>query len=142
MSLGNYVGILFGPLSGHEGVRSTAADLPHGTPPNLKIETESIVQKVFVADGKVSGVELVNGKVLKCGREVILSTGTLSSPQILMQSGIGPTQYLRELGVPVAYANNNIGQNLRDHCHVWIYFSVDVNLLYDGPPIGGTAMGF
>ncbi|KAI0503237.1 hypothetical protein F5B22DRAFT_558455 [Xylaria bambusicola] len=145
MSVGNYVGILFGPLSGHQGVRSTAADLLRGAPPNLKIETDSVVRKILVADGKAFGVELTNGKVLKCGKEVILSAGTLSSPQILMRSGIGPAHHLIELGIPIVYANENIGQNLRDHCHVQMHFSVNTNPripLYDGPPTGGAAMGF
>ncbi|KAI3340501.1 hypothetical protein F4824DRAFT_497457 [Ustulina deusta] len=145
MSIGNYVGLLFGPLTGYQGVRSTAADLLRGAPPNLEIETESMVNKVLVTDGKAIGVEQTNGRILKCGKEVILSAGALGTPQILMRSGIGPRQHLNELGIPVIHANDNIGQNLRDHCHVQMYFVVDDSPTvppFDGPPTGGTAMGF
>ncbi|KAI0534768.1 hypothetical protein GGR58DRAFT_481523 [Xylaria digitata] len=145
MSIGNYTGLLFSPLTGYQGVRSTAADLLHGSPPNLEIEVESMVRRVLVTDGKAIDVELTNGKILKCRKEVILSAGALSTPQILMRSGIGPEKHLNDLGIPVVHANNNIGRNLRDHCHVQMHFSVDENPTshhFDEPPTGGAAMGF
>ncbi|GAW23621.1 hypothetical protein ANO14919_131950 [Xylariales sp. No.14919] len=145
MSAGNYVGLLFSPLTGHQGVRSTAADLLHGAPPNLEVVTESTVQRVIVANGKAIGVELTNTRTLKCVKEVILAAGALGTPQILMRSGVGPEQHLNDLGIPVVHANNGIGKNLRDHCHVQMHFSVDndpTTHLFDGPPTGGSAMGF
>ncbi|KAI1359862.1 hypothetical protein F5Y08DRAFT_331976 [Xylaria arbuscula] len=145
VSDGNYAGVLFSPLSGYQGIRSTAADLLREPPSNLRVETDSIVSKVIFIDGKASGVELANGGIQRCRKEVILSAGALSSPPILIRSGIGSRGHLNELGIPVIYANSSIGQNLRDHCHIQMHFSVDVNPsipLYDGPPTGGAAMGF
>ena len=47
--------------------------------------------------------------------EVILAAGSIQSPQLLMLSGIGPRQHLREVGVPVVHDLPGVGQNLQDH---------------------------
>ena len=65
----------------------------------------------------VSGVEVrINNQILaiKSKREVILSGGSVNSPQILMNSGIGPEDHLRKMGIPVI-KNLPVGQNLQDH---------------------------
>lgn len=46
--------------------------------------------------------------------QVILSAGTIGSPQILMISGIGPQEHLQDLGIPVVH-NLRVGDNLQDH---------------------------
>ncbi len=51
-------------------------------------------------------------------REVILSAGTLGSPQLLMLSGVGPAEHLRSLGIPVVRDLPGVGQNLQDHPRV------------------------
>lgn len=47
-------------------------------------------------------------------REVILSAGSIGSPQLLMVSGIGPQEHLKRLGVPVIQ-DLRVGDNLQDH---------------------------
>ena len=51
-------------------------------------------------------------------REVILSAGTIGSPQLLMLSGVGPAEHLRSLGIPVVRDLPGVGQNLQDHPRV------------------------
>src|SRR3546814_15235431 len=53
----------------------------------------------------------------RAGREVILSAGSMQSPQLLQLSGIGDPAHLQGLGLPVVAALPGVGQNLREH---WI----------------------
>lgn len=60
------------------------------------------MKQVIIENKKAVGVEVIkNGKrqVIKCNKEVVLSAGSIKSPQILMLSGVGPREHLREHGV-------------------------------------------
>lgn len=46
---------------------------------------------------------------------VILSAGVINSPQLLCLSGIGPSEDLKKLKIPIVYENNNVGKNYHDH---------------------------
>lgn len=75
------------------------------------------------------GVEFIRDgakRVALARREVILSAGTVASPQLLMLSGIGPAAHLREVGIPVVQDLPGVGQNLQDHiAAAGITFEVD-----------------
>ena len=49
------------------------------------------------------------------GEEIVLSSGAVVSPKLLMLSGVGPAVHLREMGIPVTHDAPGVGQNLRDH---------------------------
>lgn len=53
--------------------------------------------------------------IIGAKREVILSAGAIQSPQLLMLSGIGPSQHLKEIKIPVLHHASGVGQNLQDH---------------------------
>ncbi|KAK6640562.1 hypothetical protein RUM44_012258 [Polyplax serrata] len=86
---------------------------------NLYVKKFSTVTKVLI-DPKTKvayGVEYVkNNKkyIAKARKEVIISAGTINSPQILMLSGIGPKKHLREKNIKVI-KNAKVGYNLQDH---------------------------
>jgi len=64
------------------------------------------------------GVEFLrNGRqqIVRCKREIILSAGAINSPQLLMLSGIGPSEHLTEFGIPVISDLRGVGSNLQDH---------------------------
>ncbi|XP_044007879.1 glucose dehydrogenase [FAD, quinone] isoform X2 [Aphidius gifuensis] len=85
---------------------------------NLHITMNSHVLKLlFNKDKRVTGIELLkNDKkiIIKVRREVILSAGAIGSPQLLMVSGIGPKEHLKEFDIPVL-SNLRVGDNLQDH---------------------------
>ena len=66
------------------------------------------------------GVEVESGgEIFKVyGNEIILSGGSIGSPQLLMLSGVGPASHLDELGIPVVVDLPGVGQSLRDHPQV------------------------
>jgi choline dehydrogenase len=81
--------------------------------PNLSIRAEAEVDSVLMQGKQAVGVALVGGERLFAG-EVILAAGTLGSPAILMRSGVGPSQHLQELGIPIV-ADLPVGDRLQDH---------------------------
>jgi choline dehydrogenase len=84
---------------------------------NLQIMTEAHATKVIIDQGRAVGVAYrhqgADHQVF--GGEIILAAGSIGSPQLLMLSGIGPGQHLRDLGLPVHVDNAAVGANLSDH---------------------------
>ena len=85
--------------------------------PNLVISTETQVSRLLFDGRRCVGVSaLVNGQEQEFhGREVILSSGAIHSPSILLRNGIGPVGHLREMGIEVRSALPGVGQRLMDH---------------------------
>ena len=83
--------------------------------PNLTIRTHARVHKVLFAGHRAVAVALENGEVLRAAQEIVLSTGALASPKILLNSGIGPAEQLREFGVEVVVDLPGVGENFQDH---------------------------
>ena len=86
--------------------------------PNLTVLTGCNVESLRFEGTRVTGVAVQhNGQplTLGCRREVILSAGSLGSPQILLNSGIGPRAELEAAGVPVVCDSPGVGKNLQDH---------------------------
>ncbi|MBZ9823433.1 GMC family oxidoreductase [Mesorhizobium sp. CA4] len=85
---------------------------------NVRVETNALGTKILFEGKRAVGVEYEqNGqmKTARAGREVILSGGSINSPQLLQLSGVGPAALLADLGIPVVHANDNVGANLQDH---------------------------
>ena len=86
--------------------------------PNLTVRTGAFVERVVVDGGRAVGVVYRAGDedtTVYADAEVILSGGSVNSPQLLMLSGIGPATHLREVGVEVVHDLAGVGQNLHDH---------------------------
>ena len=122
-SNGNPVGISVSPLSSYDGRRSTSADILEGAPLNLRIRTNSLAHRVLFQREKAIGVMLADGCLIKATKEIILSAGAIDTPKILLHSGIGPADHLTKLGIPLIHQNDHIGQNLRDHYFITMFFS-------------------
>jgi len=89
--------------------------------PNLRVLTDAHVTRVLFEGTRASGVEWIQGgrkQQVRATREVIVAAGAIASPQLLMLSGVGDAQHLREVGVPVVHDLKGVGQNYRDHVAV------------------------
>jgi choline dehydrogenase-like flavoprotein len=110
------------------GRRSSAATAflkPARRRPNLTVETRALVTRVILRGTTATGVEYAkDGQMLRVGaaREVIVSGGAFSTPQILMLSGIGPSAHLREVGIEPTI-DLPVGRNLADHPAVFLSFA-------------------
>ena len=105
---------------------------PNRARPNLRVVTGAQATRVLIEHGRAVGVAYVQGgreQQLRVEREVILSAGALQSPQLLMLSGIGPAEHLRQLGIGVQHELPGVGAHLHDHpdvVQVW-----DADRAYD-----------
>src|SRR4051794_1570404 len=107
------------------GARFSAADAylrPNMKRPNLEVITRATVLGLKLSNGRATGVR-VRGRgrrerVIGADREVILSAGSIGSPQLLLLSGIGPADQLSSVGVPVSHELPGVGENLHDHPYV------------------------
>lgn len=94
---------------------------------NVRVETAALATRILFEGRRAVGVEYEQGgqiRVARVGREVILSGGSVNSPQLLQLSGVGPPALLRDLGIAVVHANGNVGANLQDH--------VGINYTFNG----------
>ena len=85
---------------------------------NLTVLTDALTRRVIVENGRAAGVEVSQRgrhRTMRAEREVILSAGTVNSPQILLLSGIGPPEELERHGIKVVHDLPGVGRNLQDH---------------------------
>ncbi len=85
---------------------------------NLRLETNVLVDRLIVENGRAVGVRYQrNGEIIEARTrgEVVLSAGSIGSVQVLQRSGIGPADWLSELGVDIVLDRPGVGRNLQDH---------------------------
>ncbi|MEE1550363.1 MAG: GMC family oxidoreductase N-terminal domain-containing protein, partial [Nitrospinaceae bacterium] len=88
---------------------------------NLTIHTGAHVQRVLFEGKKAVGVEYHhNGRTARVNamKAVIMSAGAFGSPQILMLSGVGPADHLRNFEIPVVHDLAGVGKNFQDHAGI------------------------
>jgi choline dehydrogenase-like flavoprotein len=84
----------------------------------LHVETNALVNKIIIENGRAVGVEIRQGgsvKTIRAKRAVILAGGVFGTPQVLMLSGIGPAEHLKAHGIEVIVDRPAVGSNLQDH---------------------------
>lgn len=92
-------------------------------PANLTIKTDARVIGIDREDRCAVGLKLTNGRI-RAEREVVLCLGAFGSPHILMLSGIGPADHLREYGIPVWHDLPGVGSRLYDHPQMPMKFAL------------------
>ena len=101
---------------------------------NLHVRTHALVERVLIEQGRAVGVQLRRGRHdaerIEAG-EVILAAGAINTPQLLMLSGLGPADHLREHGIAVVADVPDIGANLQDHLDICTLDANPGKLSYD-----------
>ena len=93
---------------------------------NITVLTRAQVLKLDIEGNSVSGVTFQHkGKIrsVKANKEVILSGGAINSPHLLMLSGIGPSEHLKDHGINVHVDLPGVGQNLQDHSTIILEYA-------------------
>lgn len=119
---------------------------------NLRVITNAHATKILFDGKRAIGVAYKRGGFsgrsdeVHASREVIISGGTINSPQLLQLSGIGPTNLLNNLGVEVLHNLPGVGENLRDHYGARLTArakNVDtINELAHGPKLVGEIIKY
>ncbi len=108
-------------LTQHRGQRWTTANgylTPARKRSNLTVLTDTLALRLVLSGERATGVEVERDgrrEIHRAEREVVLAAGAFQTPQLLMLSGIGPADHLREHGIPVVVDNPDVGDHLMDH---------------------------
>ena len=108
---------------------------PARTRDNLQIITHALVSRINLDGKKVTGITYRDKsgaeQKITVRREVILSGGAINSPQILMLSGIGDPEQLRQNGIDPVHELAGVGQGLQDHLQARLVFKCNEPTLND-----------
>jgi choline dehydrogenase len=121
-------GFGFYQLTQSNGQRHSAAGAflkPALLRPNLTVRTKAHVFGICFEGRRASIVSFQDAnssRQERAEREIILCAGAIGSPQLLMLSGLGPAQHLREFNIPVVCDLPGVGQNLQDHACTGVVF--------------------
>ncbi|KIW56986.1 hypothetical protein PV05_05593 [Exophiala xenobiotica] len=123
------------PRTVHKGIRTTGADFVTNDRrrDNIDIVVDTVVDKVNFEEKngqlEATSVTLVDKtgakRDVKARKEIIISGGAYCSPAILLRSGIGPAEELKQLGVKCLVDSPGVGKNLLDHLIVFTFYETE-----------------
>lgn len=99
---------------------------------NLTVRMNAPVRSIEMEKTRVNGVTLMSGEILRASREVIVSSGAIGSPKLLLQSGIGSADHLKKVGVAVKHDLPGVGENMQDHLDLFVIAECTGDHTYDG----------
>ncbi len=108
------------PMNNPDNIRTSCALAylnPNRHRLNLTVRGDVLARRVVFEGSRAVGVEVESGgeQFIAAGEEIVLCAGGIATPQLLMVSGIGPAEHLRDLGITVVRDAPGVGRNLRDH---------------------------
>ena len=118
--------------------RSSAASAflhPATARPNLTLRSNRQVRRIVLEGHRAVGIETgENGQatLIRARREVLITSGAIGSPRLLLLSGIGPANHLKSIGVDVQHDLPGVGQNLQDHLDLCALGECSGRYSYDG----------
>jgi choline dehydrogenase-like flavoprotein len=130
-------GVGFYQLTQRNKERSSAAMAylaPIANRRNLTVRQNAWVTRIVLEGDRAVGVEVASGNALetiRADREVLVSSGAIGSPKLLLQSGIGPAAHLKSAGVPVRHDLPGVGGNMQDHLDLFVIAECTGDHTYD-----------
>lgn len=112
---------------------------PCSSRPNLRVVTRAKARRILLSGMQATGVEFSRGnrvETVAAKAEVIVSAGAFQTPQLLMLSGIGPSDELRRSGIEVVLDLPGVGRNLQDHIDYTFVFGARSRDLFSLAPAG------
>ncbi|WP_298852820.1 GMC family oxidoreductase [uncultured Ruegeria sp.] len=103
--------------------------------PNLTVMTGTQVHRIIFDKTRAVGVEASKGSeqiTLRADREILLTSGAIGSPRLLMLSGVGPADHLKSVGLDVIHDLPGVGSNLQDHLDLCTISECTGRHTYDG----------
>ena len=136
-------------MSVRNGVRASTANAylkPALKRSNLHLEMRALTERVIMDGKKAVGVEYRQGDRtfrVRARKEVLLCASAFNSPKLLMLSGIGPAEHLREHGIDVVHDLPGVGENLHDHLEALIQQECTQKITLNGwlNPLGQAWIG-
>jgi choline dehydrogenase-like flavoprotein len=130
-------GVGFYQLTQRDGKRSSAASaylLPNAGRRNMYVRTGVQANRVVIENHRAAGVEIHSAsgiEVIRAQREIIITAGAIGSPKLLLQSGIGPADELKQAGVKPIHDLPGVGKNLHDHLDLFVICECSGPFSYD-----------
>jgi choline dehydrogenase-like flavoprotein len=113
---------------------ATAYLKPVRSRPNLTVLTDAYSTRIVVENGRAVGLEMVRRgqrEIVRAEREVVLASGAIGSPRLLLLSGIGPADHLNSVGVKPIHDLPGVGENLQDHLDLYAIAECKGDFTYD-----------
>lgn len=100
---------------------------------NLTIVSHAIVERIQFKSKQAQGVQYrrFGRRLMVSAGEIVLASGAIGSPRLLLSSGIGPSPDLERLGIPVVESLAGVGENLQDHASVYLTYRINMPTLND-----------
>lgn len=130
-------GVGYYQLTQHKARRSSAASAflrPAMARPNLTVVSDAEVERIAVESRRAVGVDVRQGgsaKRFTCRAEVLVASGAIGSPRLLLLSGIGPARHLADVGIKVVHDLPGVGENLQDHVDLCVLCECTGDHSYD-----------
>jgi choline dehydrogenase-like flavoprotein len=103
---------------------------------NLKVITNAHVLRIVVENRRAVAIEMVRGRgpceTVRAEREIIVTSGAIGSPKLLLLSGVGPADHLKACGIKPLHDLPGVGENLQDHLDLYAIAECKGDFTYDG----------
>jgi choline dehydrogenase-like flavoprotein len=103
---------------------------------NLTILTRAHITRIVVEKGRAVAVEMTRDRgpleVVRADREIIVTSGAIGSPRLLLLSGVGPADHLKSVGIKPVHDLPGVGENLQDHLDLYAIAECKGDFTYDG----------
>jgi choline dehydrogenase-like flavoprotein len=104
--------------------------------PNLTVITNARATRIVVENRRAVAVEMLRHRgtpeIIRAEREIVVTSGAIGSPRLLLLSGVGPPDHLKSVGIKPVHELPGVGENLQDHLDLYAIAECRGDFTYDG----------